>query len=129
MKATGMGGVCIHIMQIEKTFKLYREIFGLKLVNAEVFKSEACAEMLCLHFELEDGFSVKLSLTSPQKWHEINKIGNTNHNHFTLVVDNIVEVVEALIDEGYVMEHPEYKDIKYNFFTGPNGEIIGLSQK
>ncbi len=128
-KTIGLSHISIHILELERTLKLYREILGFKLTNAVVFKSDACAEMLSLHMQLDSGFCIRLAYTSPQKWHTLATVGNTNHNHFTLIVEDILSIVEQLLNEGYEMEHGNYKDLKHNFFTGPNGEIIGLQEK
>ena len=122
----GIKNVCVHVMKLEKTLKLYREILGFKMSNASVLHGAGIEGMLVM--ELEAGnCKVHLSLPAPGGF-GLKPIGNTNHNHFMLVVDNIVPICDKLKEEGYELENDNYARDKYSFFTGPNGEIVGLTE-
>lgn len=45
-----------------------------------------------------------------------------------LLVDNIVPICDRLKQEGYKLENEAYARDKYSFFTGPNREIVGLTE-
>lgn len=126
-RATGINDVCVHILQLEKTLKLYREILGFKLVDAVVFKGPGLEGMLALKLQADDLF-MTLSLTAPEYGSQVGPIGNTNHNHFTLKVNDIKTIGDKLKAEGYELENDDYATAKYTFFTGPNGEIVGLRE-
>lgn len=126
-KVTGLNYICIHVLELEKTLKLYREILGFELVDAEVLKGAGIEEMLVMRLRAGE-CTVSLSLTSPGNWDSLGPIGNTNHNHFMLNVDDIATIGDQLIENGYALENDNYAADKYTFFNGPNGEIIGLCQ-
>lgn len=46
-----------------------------------------------------------------------------------LYVDDIGPIGDQLKEEGYSLENDHYIEDKYTFFTGPNGEVIGLTVK
>ena len=125
-KVTGMRYICVHVLQLEKTLKLYREILGFKMHDAEVFHGPGLEGMLIMKLKAND-LTIALSVTSPEFLHTIGPIGNTNHNHFMLKVNDIVPIGDKLKEEGYELENEHYARDKYTFFEGPNGEIIGLS--
>ena len=127
-KVTRINYICVHILQLEKTLKLYREILGFSVTDAEMLKGEACKEMVVFHLQAGD-CCVNLSLTSPEKWDTIGEIGNNNHNHFMLYVDDIKTIGDQLVAEGYTLENYNYAECGYTFFTGPNGEVVGLWQE
>lgn len=123
---TGLNYICVHVLDLEKTMKLYREILGFKLVDAEVLHGPMLEGMLVMKLRAGD-ITISLSLTAPEFWDQVGPIGNTNHNHFMLKVNNITPIGDKLKEEGYELENDNYARDKYTFFTGPNGEIIGLS--
>ncbi len=125
-KVTGMNYICVHVLQLEKTLKLYREILGFKMDTAEVFHGPGLEGMLVMKLKAND-LMLTLSLTAPENWDQVGPIGNTNHNHFMLKVNDITTIGDKLKKEGYELENNNYARDKYTFFTGPNGEIIGLS--
>ena len=94
--------------------------------DAEVLKGPGIEGMLVLKLRAND-FEIALSVTAPQFMHTLGPVGNTNHNHFMLTVNDIGPIGDKLIAEGYKLENENYVRDKYTFFTGPNGEIIGLS--
>lgn len=126
-KVTGLKFICVHILELEKTLKLYREILGFSLVDAKILHGKGIEGMLVLEIVANDCV-INLSLTAPEYLHTIGPIGNTNHNHFMLTVDEIVPICEELIKEGYELENEAFERDKYTFFVGPNGECIGLRQ-
>lgn len=125
-RVTGLRYVCVHVLELEKSLKLYQEILGLKMSDAEVLKGPGVDGMLVLKLRAND-FEIALSVTAPQHMHTLGPIGNTNHNHFMLKVNDIGPIGDKLKAEGYELENEHYVRDKYTFFTGPNGEIIGLS--
>lgn len=125
-KVTGLKYICVHVLELEKTLKLYREILGFKLSEAEVLHGPGLEGMLVMKLKSND-LTIGLSLTAPEFWHTVGPIGNTNHNHFMLKVDDIVPIGDKLKEAGYALENENYAQDKYTFFVGPNGEIIGLS--
>ncbi len=124
-RVTGLRYICIHVLEIEKTLELYREILGFKLSNAEVFHG-ALEGMLNLKLKADE-LEISLSIPSPESMSSYKPIGNTNHNHFMLKVNDIGPIGDKLKKAGYVLENENYVRDKYTFFEGPNGEIIGLS--
>ncbi len=127
-KVTGINYICVHILQLEKTLKLYREILGFEVIGSEMLAGDACKEMIVFHLKAGE-CCVNLSLTSPERWHEVGEIGNNNHNHFMLYVDDITTIGDQLVAEGYVLENYDYATAGYTFFTGPNGEVVGLWER
>lgn len=126
-KVIGLKNVCVHVLKLEKTLKLYREILGFKLSDAVILRGEGLEGMLVLELQAKD-CKIHLSLPAPEHSGTIGPIGNTNHNHFMLLVDDIVPICEKLKKEGYALENEAYARDKYSFFTGPNGEIVGLTE-
>lgn len=126
-RVTGLRNICVHVLQLEKTLKLYREILGFEMHDAEVFHGPGLKGMLAMKLKAND-LMLTLSLTAPEYWHQVGPIGNTNHNHFMLRVNDITTIGDKLKAEGYELENNNYAKNKYTFFTGPNGEIIGLAE-
>lgn len=124
-KVTGLRYICIHVLELEKTLKLYQEILGFRLDNAEVLKG-GLDGMLVLKLKAND-LTIALTVTPPELIHTLAPVGNTNHNHFMLTVNDIGPIGDKLKEEGYALENENYVRDKYTFFTGPNGEIVGLS--
>lgn len=125
-KVTGLNYICVHVLDLEKSLKLYREILGFKLADAKVLHGPGLEGMLVLQLRTND-LEIHLSVTAPEYLHTIGPVGNTNHNHFMLKVNDIGPIGDQLKEEGYALENENYKRDKYTFFVGPNGEIIGLS--
>ena len=125
-RVTGLRYISIHVLELEKTLKLYREILGFKLSNAEVLHGPGLEGMLVMKLKAND-LTIGLSVTAPEFMHTIGPVGNTNHNHFMLKVNDIGPIGDKLKEEGYELENENYVRDKYTFFVGPNGEIIGLS--
>ncbi len=125
-RVTGLRYISIHVLDLEKSLKLYREILGFKLADAEVLHGEGIEGMLVMKLRANE-LEIGLSLTAPEYMHTIGPIGNTNHNHFMLKVNDIVPIGDKLKEEGYELENENYAQDKWTFFVGPNGEIIGLS--
>ncbi len=126
-RVTGIRYICVHVLELEKTLKLYREILGFKMHAAEVFHGPGLEGMLVMKLKAND-LMLTLSLTAPENWDQVGPIGNTNHNHFMLRVNDITTIGDKLKEEGYELENNNYARDKYTFFTGPNGEIVGLSE-
>ncbi len=125
-RVTGLRYISVHVLELEKTLKLYREILGFKLADAEVLHGPGLEGMLVLKMRAND-LEIGLSVTAPEFLHTIGPIGNTNHNHFMLKVNDIGPIGDKLKEEGYKLENEHYARDKYTFFVGPNGEVIGLS--
>jgi len=125
-RVTGLKYISVHVLELEKTLKLYREILGFKMADAEVLHGPGLEGMLVMKLKADD-LTIGLSLTAPEFIDTIGPIGNTNHNHFMLKVNDIVPIGDKLKKEGYELENENYAQDKYTFFVGPNGEIIGLS--
>lgn len=125
-RVTGLRFISIHVLKLEKSMKLYREILGFKLDNAEVLHGPGLEGMLVMKLKAND-LTIGLSVTAPEFQHTIGPVGNTNHNHFMLTVNDIGPIGDRLKEEGYELENENYVQDKYTFFEGPNGEIIGLS--
>lgn len=125
-RVTGLKNICIHVLQLEKTLTLYREILGFKMDGAEVYKGPGLEGMLVMKLKADD-LTIHLSLTAPEFKDQIGPIGNTNHNHFMLKVNDIKTIGDKLKAAGYALENENYARDKYTFFEGPNGEIVGLS--
>jgi catechol 2,3-dioxygenase-like lactoylglutathione lyase family enzyme len=125
-KVIGLKYICVHVLELEKTLKLYREILGFKLSDAEVYHGPGLEGMLVMKLKANE-LEIHLSLTAPEFLNTIGPVGNTNHNHFMLKVNNIGPIGDKLKEEGYKLENEHYVRDKYTFFEGPNGEIIGLS--
>lgn len=125
-RVTGLRYISIHVLELEKTLKLYREILGFKLSDAEVLHGPGLEGMLVMKLKAND-LTIGLSVTAPEFMHTIGPVGNTNHNHFMLKVNDIGPIGDKLKAEGYELENENYVQDKYTFFVGPNGEIIGLS--
>lgn len=125
-RVTGLKYICVHVLDLEKTLKLYQEILGFKMSDAEVLHGPGLEGMLVMKLKADD-LVISLSLTAPEFRHQLAPVGNTNHNHFMLQVNDIGPIGDKLKQEGYALENENYKKDKYTFFEGPNGEIIGLS--
>ncbi len=125
-RVTGLKYICVHVLELEKTLKLYREILGFKMDDAEVLHGPGLEGMLVMKLKAND-LEISLSLTAPEFIDTVGPIGNTNHNHFMLKVNDIGPIGDKLKEEGYELENENYAKDKYTFFVGPNGEIIGLS--
>ncbi|MFY0598573.1 MAG: VOC family protein [Cyclobacteriaceae bacterium] len=125
-RVTGLKNLCVHVLELEKTLKLYREILGFKMFDAKILHGPGLEGMLVMKLKADD-LVISLSLTAPEFQHTIGPIGNTNHNHFMLKVNDIGPIGDRLKEEGYELENENYVRDKYTFFVGPNGEIIGLS--
>ncbi|MEM6343210.1 MAG: VOC family protein [Bacteroidota bacterium] len=125
-KVTGLRYISIHVLQLEKSLELYREILGFELTDAEVLKGPSIEGMLVMILRADE-LEIRLSLTAPELMHTIGPVGNTNHNHFMLIVNDIGPIGDKLKAAGYKLENENYVRDKYTFFEGPNGEIIGLS--
>ena len=125
-KVTGLRYICVHVLELEKSLKLYQDILGFELSDSEILKSPGVEGMLVLKLRAGD-FEIALSVTPPQYMDNVGPIGNTNHNHFMLIVNDIGPIGDRLKAEGYELENENYVRDKYTFFVGPNGEIIGLS--
>ena len=125
-RVTGLRFISIHVLELEKSLKLYREILGFKMEDAEVLHGPGLEGMLVMKLRADD-LTIGLSVTAPEFKHTIGPIGNTNHNHFMLKVNDIGPIGDKLKEEGYELENENYIQDKYTFFVGPNGEIIGLS--
>lgn len=125
-RVTGLRYISIHVLELEKSLKLYREILGFKLANAEVLHGPGLEGMLVMKLKAND-LTIGLSVTAPEFLHTIGPVGNTNHNHIMLKVNDIGPIGDKLKEEGYELENENYVRDKYTFFVGPNGEIIGLS--
>ncbi len=124
-RVTGLRYICVHVLELEKTLKLYREILGFKLSKSEILHG-GLEGMLVLKLRADD-FEISLSIPPPEAMDSYKPIGNTNHNHFMLIVNDIGPIGDKLKAEGYQLENENYRQDKYTFFEGPNGEIIGLS--
>ncbi|WP_010182318.1 VOC family protein [Aquimarina agarilytica] len=124
-RVTGLRYICVHVLELEKTLKLYREILGFKLSKSEILGG-GLEGMLVLKLRADD-FEISLSIPPPEAMDSYKPIGNTNHNHFMLIVNDIGPIGDKLKAEGYQLENENYRQDKYTFFKGPNGEIIGLS--
>jgi len=125
-KVTGLRNISIHVLQLEKTLKLYREILGFTLSDTSILHGPGIEGMLVLKMKAND-LTINLAITAPEYIHTLGPIGNTNHNHIMLIVDDIGPIGDKLKAEGYELENENYVRDKYTFFVGPNGEIIGLS--
>jgi len=125
-KVTGLRYISIHVLDLEKSLKLYREILGFTLSDAEVLHGPGIEGMLVLKLNAGE-LTIALSVTAPEFMHTIGPVGNTNHNHIMLIVNDIGPIGDKLKEEGYELENENYVRDKYTFFVGPNGEIIGLS--
>ena len=125
-KVTGLRYISIHVLDLERSLKLYREILGFTLSDAEVLHGPGIEGMLVLKLNAGD-LTIALSVTAPEFMHTIGPVGNTNHNHLMLIVNDIGPIGDKLKEEGYELENENYVRDKYTFFVGPNGEIIGLS--
>lgn len=125
-RVTGLRYISIHVLELEKSLKLYREILGFKMSDAEVLHGPGLEGMLVMKLRANE-LEIGLSVTSPEFIHTIGPVGNTNHNHFMLKVNDIGPIGDKLKEEGYELENENYVRDKYTFFVGPNGEIIGLS--
>ncbi|GAB5379489.1 MAG: hypothetical protein Alis3KO_28850 [Aliiglaciecola sp.] len=123
-KVIGMRHLSIHILELEKTIELYRDILGMELTESEVLQIPGIEGMLVLKFTAGD---LIIALSLPATSDAVGPIGNTNHNHFMLKVNNIGPIGDKLKQAGYSLENDNYVNDLYTFFTGPNGEIIGLS--
>lgn len=125
-RVIGLRYISIHVLDLEKSLKLYREILGFTLSDAEVLHGPGIEGMLVLKLNAGD-LTIALSVTAPEYIHTIGPVGNTNHNHIMLIVNEIGPIGDKLKEEGYELENEHYVRDKYTFFVGPNGEIIGLS--
>lgn len=126
-KVIGIKNVCVHVLKLDETLKLYQEILGFKHVKSVTLHGEGVEGMVVREMQAGDCL-VHLSLPAPEYSHTVGPIGNTNHNHFMLLVDDIVPICDKLKAEGYELENENYAAEKWSFFTGPNGEIVGLTE-
>lgn len=126
-KVIDIKNVCVHVLKLEETLKLYKEILGFELVKEVVLHGEGIEGMVVREMRA-GGCLIHLSLPAEQYADTVGPIGNTNHNHFMLLVDDIVPICDKLKAEGYELENDNYAQDKYSFFTGPNGEIVGLTE-
>lgn len=125
-RVTGLRHISIHVLDLEKSMKLYLEILGFKMSDAEVLHGPGLEGMLVMKLRADE-LRINLSVTAPEFKHTIGPVGNTNHNHIMLKVNDIGPIGDKLKEEGYELENENYVRDKYTFFVGPNGEIIGLS--
>lgn len=123
-RVTGLRHLSIHVLELEATLELYREILGFKLVDAQVLQIPGIEGMLVMKLKADD---LTIALSLPASADSVGPIGNTNHNHFMLKVNDIGPIGDRLKAAGYALENDNYVQDKYTFFTGPNGEIVGLS--
>lgn len=123
-RVTGLRHISIHVLELEKTLELYRDILGFEMDAAEVLKSPGIEGMLVMKLKASD---LTIALSLPAYPDSVGPIGNTNHNHFMLKVNDIGPIGDKLKAAGYALENENYVRDLYTFFTGPNGEIIGLS--
>ena len=68
--------------------------------------------MLVLKMKAND-LTINLAITAPEYIHTLGPIGNTNHNHIMLIVDDIGPIGDKLKAEGYELENENY--VSYNF--------------
>ncbi|MEM9986203.1 MAG: VOC family protein, partial [Bacteroidota bacterium] len=113
-RVTGLNYISIHVLELEKTLKLYREILGFQMADAEVLHGPGLEGMLVMKLKADD-LTIALSLTSPEFLHTIGPVGNTNHNHIMLKVNDIVPIGDKLKEEGYELENENYARDKYTF--------------
>lgn len=123
-RVTGLRHISIHVMQLEKTLTLYRDILGFKMDDAQVLKMPGIDGMLVMKLKADD---LTIALSLPASPESLAPIGNTNHNHFMLRVNDIEPIGDKLKAAGYELENDNYAKDKWTFFTGPNGEIVGLA--
>lgn len=76
-RVTGLRYISVHVLELEKSLKLYREILGFKLDNAEVLHGPGLEGMLVMKLKAND-LTIGLSVTAPEFMHTIGPIGNTN---------------------------------------------------
>ena len=126
-KVIDIKNVCVHVLKLEETLKLYKEILGFELVREVVLHGKGIDGMVVREMKA-GGCLIHLSLPAEKYADTVGPIGNTNHNHFMLLVDDIVPICDKLKKEGYELENDNYAQDKYSFFTGPNGEIVGLTE-
>lgn len=119
----GFDSFSVQVLDFKESITLYRDILGFKINDMEIFSDK---RKLVLKVNTND-LTVSLSPTSKKFVDAIGPIGNTNHNHFMLKVNDIVTIGDKLKAAGYELENENYARDKYTFFVGPNGEIIGLS--
>ncbi len=122
----GLASFSVQVLDLDETLKLYRDILGFKLKDTKVSNSLASKEKLVLKVNTNN-LTFSFSLTTKKFIKTIGPVGNTNHNHFMLRVNNIGPIGDKLKEAGYELENNNYTRDKYTFFKGPNGEIIGLS--
>jgi len=115
-KVTGLRYNNVHVLQLEKSLTLYQEILGFELTKAEVLKGNL-AGMLVLTIEAND-YAMTLTVTPPKYQHNLKPVGNTNHNHFMLVVNDIKTIGDKLKAAGYALENENYAKDLYTFFEG-----------
>lgn len=124
-KVIGLRNNTVHVLDLEKSMILYQDILGFELVGTKYLEGKL-AGMKILKMQAGD-FMMKLAITPEHFKDSLGPVGNTNHNHFMLRVNNIGPIGDKLKAAGYELENNNYVKDKYTFFTGPNGEIIGLS--
>ncbi len=113
------------MLELEKSLKLYQEILGLSMSNAEVLKSPRVEGMLVLKLRADD-FEIALSVTAPQHMHTLGSIGNTNHHHFMLKVNDIGSIGDKLKAERYELENEQYVQDESPFLQDLMGRSLAF---
>ncbi len=118
----------VNVTAFEKSMTLYREILGFDLTDAQVLDGQL-AEVLVLTLQANDAI-VRLHIPPKIASVDLSQSNIVFDTEFTLVADDLVLVATRLIANGYSLEVSTASseiDEKKQYFTGPNGEVIHLS--